>query len=60
VATPVPRRQRQRGQVPDWAVRAQHRIRQLAQLISARRQALIKVTPEPGQHGKWLDIGGML
>ena len=52
MATPVPRRQRQGGQVPDRAVRAQHRVRELAQLIGAAGQAGMELAAEPRQHGE--------
>ncbi len=37
------------GQVPDRAVRAQHRVSQLRQLIGPRGQARVEIHPEPGQ-----------
>ena len=52
MAAPVPRRQRQGGQVPDRAVRAQYRVRQLAQLISSGGQAGMELAAEPRQHGE--------
>src|SRR5450755_3953892 len=59
VTAPVLRRQRQRGQVPDRPVRAQHRIGQLAQLISPGGQAGMKIGPEPRQHGGWPATGNL-
>jgi len=60
VTAAVLRGQRQPGQRPDRPVRAQHRIGQLEQLITARGQAGMKLQPEPRQHGEGLDINGML
>ena len=53
MATPVLRHQRQAGQAPHRPARAQHRIRKLAQLVSAGGQAGMEICPEPRQHGKW-------
>jgi hypothetical protein len=55
----VVRGQRQPGQVLDRAVRAQHRIGQLAQLIRAGSQAGMEILPELRQHGERLDISGI-
>jgi hypothetical protein len=59
VATPVSRRQRQAGQIPHRAARAQHRIRQLAQLITPGCQAGMKISTEPRQHGGWPATGNL-
>jgi hypothetical protein len=59
VAAPVLQDQRQPSQVPDRPVRAQHRIGQLRQLIRAGHQAGMEIHPEPRQHGKRLDTGGI-
>jgi len=59
VAAPVPRRQRQAGQVPDRPVRAQHRVGQFEQLIGAGGQAGMEIAPELRQHGERLDTGGI-
>ena len=48
----MPWRQRQGGQAPDRAVSAQHRVRELGQLISAGGQAGMEVPAEPRQHGE--------
>jgi hypothetical protein len=45
--------QRQPCQAPDWAIRAQHRISQLRQLVPAGPQAPVEVKPEPRQDGEW-------
>ena len=60
MAAPVLRGQRQPGQRLHRPVRAQHRIGQLEQLITARGQAGMKIQPEPRQHIQGLDISGML
>ena len=60
VAAPVLRGQRQARQRLDRPIRAQHRIGQLEQLITANGQAGTEVHAEPRQHGQGLDIGGML
>ena len=60
VTAPVLRRQRQSGQVPDRAVRAQHRVSQLAQLISAGGQARVEISPEPRQRGERPGTGGII
>ena len=61
VAAAVPRDQRQAGQVPDRAVRAQHRIRQLEDLIPAGGQAGTELAAEARQHGacKWPGTGAL-
>jgi hypothetical protein len=46
MTAPVLRRQRQARQRPDRPVRAQHRIRQLEQLITASRQAATEICPD--------------
>ena len=60
MATPVLRHQGQPGQAAHRAIRIQHRVRQLAQLIGAGGQAGMKITPEPRQHGQGLDISGTI
>jgi hypothetical protein len=57
VTTLVLRHQRQPRQAPDRSIRAQHRIRKLAQLIGAGAQAGVEIQPEPRQHGNWPGTG---
>jgi len=60
VATPVLRRQRQPGQRLYRPVCAQHRVRQLEDLVPAGGQAGMELPAEPRQRGERPDISSMV
>jgi hypothetical protein len=57
MTTPMLGRQRQVDQRLDRPVGAQQRLGQLEQRIGPGGQTAVKVGPESGQYGQWIDTG---
>lgn len=60
MTTPHLGRECQINQGADRPVRTQHRIGKIEQRVRSRRQAVIKLGPEPGQHPECTGRAGIM